>query len=174
MCDARCRPATQRLSAQERCTGRQLLARGAADTSWSAVFSGSPQRQGKMQTLLPAGFVSVDEIQDVLIVGFADRQFDTSRYLMLQRSLNPDDDAGVYFEHNNQACAAYGTVSRCLLSNGRVEMTVDDTTAKSLGTEPAFAIEFPYDQASLRRLQTGLERILGGTLCRFKTSGDCV
>jgi hypothetical protein len=111
-------------------------------------------------------------MQDALIVGFADRQFDTSRYLMLQRSLNPDDDAGVYLEHNNQTFSTYGIVSRCLLRNGRIEITVDGTTAKSLGTETSFAIEFPYDQASLRRLQTGLERILHGTLCRFETSGE--
>lgn len=122
-----------------------------------------------MQILLQAGFVSVDEIHDALIVGFADRQFDTSRYLMLQRSLNPNDDAGVYLEHNNQGCSTYGAVSRCLLGNGRIEITVDDATAKRLGTETSFAIEFPHDQASLRRLQTGLEQILDGTPCRFKT-----
>src|SRR4051794_4756778 len=100
-----------------------------------------------MQTLLHAGFVSVDEIQDALIVGFADRQFDTSRHLILQRSLNPDDDAGVYLEYNNQAFSAYGTVSQCLLCNGRIEMTVDDVTAKRLGTPTTFAIEFPHDLA---------------------------
>jgi hypothetical protein len=56
-------------------------------------------------------------------------------------------------------------VSRCLLSSARVVMTVDATTAKSLGTEATFAIELPDDQVLLRRLRTGLERVLAGTAC---------
>ena len=43
--------------------------------------------------------MSVDEIDGALVVGFADRQFDTSEYFMLQRGLDLDDDDGVYLEH---------------------------------------------------------------------------
>jgi hypothetical protein len=141
--------------------------RSKANASGVKYSLGSLHREEKMQMLLHAGFVSVDEINFALIVGFADRQFDTSRYLILQRSLNADNDEGVYLEHNNQACSAYGTVSRCLLSDGRIEMTVDDTTAHSLGTEVTFAIGLPDDPAVLHRLRTGLERILAGTACQI-------
>jgi hypothetical protein len=123
-----------------------------------------------MQNLLHAGFVSIDETQDTLIVGFADRQFDTSRYFMLQRARNPDDDAGVYLERDSQGCSVYGIVLQCVLFHGRVEMTVDAATAKSLGTEVTFAIEFPQDQALSRRLHQGLEKVLAGTSCTVKTS----
>jgi hypothetical protein len=122
-----------------------------------------------MQTLLHAGFISVEEIDGVLVVGFADRQFEFSRYLMLQRALNPHDDAGVYLEHTSQGCSAYGTVVRCLLSERRLELTVDASTAESLGTETSFAIEFSYDEALLRRLRQGLERMLAGTPCAVET-----
>ena len=123
-----------------------------------------------MQTLLKAGFVTVEESLGAFIVGFADRKFDTSQYFMLQPALDPAHDDGVYLERTSQAYATYGTVSSCLLCSGRIELTVDERTADDLGTEPTFAVEFSCDSASLHRLQAGLERIFSGTPCRLETS----
>jgi Immunity protein 10 len=120
-----------------------------------------------MQTLLQAGFVSIDEIDGALVVGFADRQYDTSQYFMFQRSLDPSDDDGVYLEHTDQAYGIYGQVTSCSLSSCRIELTVDERTAEHLETEGTFAIDFSCDHESLLRLQSGLERILSGTTCRF-------
>ncbi|SRR6266496_347957 len=120
-----------------------------------------------MQTLLQAGFASVDEIDGALIVGFADRPYETSEYFMFERSLDPSDDDGVYLEHTDQAYGIYGTVTSCVLSSGRIEVTVDDRTAEHLETETTFAIDFSCDHESLLRVQSGLERILSGTTCRF-------
>jgi Immunity protein 10 len=120
-----------------------------------------------MQVLLHAGFVSVDEMEGAVVVGFADRQFDTSDYFMLQRGLDPADDDGVYLEHTDQACGTYGSVASCSLSSGRIEITVDEVTAEHLGTEPAFAVEFSCDDATLRKIRTGLEKVFSGTGCRF-------
>ena len=103
----------------------------------------------KMQTLLRAEFVTVDEIAGALVVGFADRQADTSNYFMLQRGLGPGDDDGVYLEHTDQAYGTYGHISSCSLSEGRIEVTVDESTAGSLGTDTTFAVEFSCDRASL-------------------------
>jgi hypothetical protein len=46
-----------------------------------------------MHALFEAGFVSVDDIDGALVVGFADGELETTRYFMFQRSLDPDDDA---------------------------------------------------------------------------------
>jgi hypothetical protein len=121
-----------------------------------------------MQILLQAGFVSVDEIEGALVVGFADRRFDTSQYFMLQRSLDPDDDDGVYLEHTDQSYGTYGEVSSCCLSSDRIEVTVDQVTAAKLETEAAFAVELACDQATWRRLKTGLERVFSGTGCLLR------
>jgi hypothetical protein len=118
-----------------------------------------------------AGFVSVDEFGGALVVGFADRQFDTSEYLMLQRMLDPNDDDGVYLEHNDQGYGTNGKVLSCRLSQNRIEIEVDDVTAQRLRTEPAFAIEFSCDEASWRQLQTGVEQIFSGTDCQLQIPG---
>ena len=119
-----------------------------------------------VKTLLQAGFVSVDEIDETLIVGFADRQFDTSQYFMLQRSLDPDDDDGVYLEHTDQAYGSYAKVSSCILYGEHIELTVDRRAAKTLETDTNFAVEFKYDEAMRHRLAAGLQRIFAGTACR--------
>lgn len=125
-----------------------------------------------MQTLLKAGFVSVDEIDGTLVVGFADQQFNTSQYFILQRGLDPEDDDGVYLEHTDQAYGRYGTVLSCSLLPGRMEMTIDKSTAAGLRTAATFAVEFSCDLASLHRLQMGLERIFAGTGCLFNMIAD--
>jgi hypothetical protein len=121
-----------------------------------------------VQILLRAGFVSVDEVDGALVVGFADRQFETSEYFMLQRSLDPDDDDGVYLEHTDQSSGAYGHVASCSLSGDAIEVTVDDETAESLGTEPTFKVEFSCDPEVFVRLRAGLEQIFAGTGCRLQ------
>jgi hypothetical protein len=125
-----------------------------------------------MQILLHAGFVSVDECEGALVVGFADRQFTTSEYFMLQRSVDPADDDGVYLEHTDQAYGTYGKVLACSLSSNRIELAVDEETAEQLGTETSFTVEFSCDDASLVRIRSGLERIFSGTGCRFHMVGD--
>ena len=125
-----------------------------------------------MEALLKAGFESVDEIDGALVVGFADRQFDTSAYFMLQRGLDPVDDDGVYLEHTDQAYGTYVRVSSCALSRNRIELTVDEAAAEALETGTTFAVEFSGDQEVLSRLQKGLERVFSGTKCRLEVKGD--
>jgi hypothetical protein len=125
-----------------------------------------------MKALLRAGFVSVDEIDGALVVGFADRQFDTSAYFMLQRRLNPGDDDGVYLEHTDQAHGAYARVSLCAIWRNRIELSVDETAADALEAETTFAVEFSGDRELLSRLRKGLERVFSGTDCRLELNGD--
>ena len=124
-----------------------------------------------MQNILHAGFVSVDEIDGALVVGFADQQYDTKAYFMLQRGLEQHDDEGVYLEHTDQAHGAYGEVMVCLLSGNRIELSVDEVTAKELEVEATFAVEFLCDEPSLNRLELGLKRVFRGTDCRFEKVG---
>lgn len=121
----------------------------------------------EMEILVQAGFVSVDEIDGALIVGFADREFETSGYFMLQRSLDPDDDGRVYLEHTDQAYGSYASVSSCSLSRSRLELTVDDTAAERLDTECTFAVGFSCDDTAFGRVRSGLVRVFSGTDCRL-------
>jgi len=123
-----------------------------------------------MQTLLHAGFVSIDEIAGALVVGFADQQFGTSQYVLLQRMLDLNDDDGVYIERNDQVYGTNAQVSTCLLSRDRIELTVDDMTARKLGAEVSFAIEFSCDEQKWQRLSVELGRIFSGTECAVQVA----
>lgn len=123
-----------------------------------------------MQTLLHAGFVSIDEIAGALVVGFADQQFGTSQYVLLQRMLDPNDDDGVYLERDDQVYGTNAQVSTCLLSRDRIELTVDDMTARKLGAEVSFAIEFSCDEQKWQRLSVELGRIFSGTECAVQVA----
>jgi len=123
-----------------------------------------------MQTLLHAGFVSIDEIAGALVVGFADQQFGTSQYVLLQRMLDPNDDDGVYLERDDQVYGTNAQVSTCLLSRDRIELTVDDMTARKLGAEVSFAIEFSCDEEKWQRLSVELGRIFSGTECAVQVA----
>ncbi len=123
-----------------------------------------------MKILFQAGFVSIDEIDETLIIGFADQQFETSQYFMLQRSLDADDDDGIYLEHTDQAYGSYAENFSCVLGNGRIQLTVDRKTAKNLKTDTTFVIEFACDESLLRRLAAGLQRIFSGTSGRLQVN----
>lgn len=122
------------------------------------------------QALLQAGIVSIDEVEGALVVGFAERQHGGSRYLMMQRSLDLDDDDGVYLENSDPSYGAFGRVSRCVLSPDRVELTIDPETADSLGTDATIAVEITCDEALFRRLRAAVERVLAGTDCQLQVT----
>lgn len=115
--------------------------------------------------ILDLEFVSVSEIHGALVVGFADRQFETTRYFMLQRSLAPDDDDGVYAERDGQQYSAYGSVQACTLTRHRIDLMLDVTLAEAVDMPRSFAIRFRCTDATFEALRAGLPRIFSGTAC---------
>src|SRR5262245_13226160 len=118
-----------------------------------------------MQHLFHAGFVFVDEVEFAFVVGFADQEFDTTDYFQLQRALNPVDDPGwgPHSGRGGQHQGAYVWIISCVWSAGRIEFTIDESTATAIGTPPSFAVKFSYDEALLHRLYAGLQRMFRGT-----------
>src|SRR4051794_10721668 len=87
---------------------------------------------GRMSTVIDLNFVFVSEADDALVVGFADHEFETSRYVMFQRSLDPDEDDGVYAERDGQQYCAYGRVESCTLSRDQVNFVLSQPLADAL------------------------------------------
>jgi hypothetical protein len=115
--------------------------------------------------VLELHFVSVSEIDDALVIGFADQEFETTQYLLLQRSLDPHDDDGVYVERDGQQYSGYGTVDACTLARHQIDFTLDRALADALAIPQSFAIKFRCTDAAFEELRAGLPRIFAGTAC---------
>jgi Immunity protein 10 len=110
-------------------------------------------------------FVSVNEIDDALVVGFADHQFETTRYVMFQRSLDRNDDDGVYVERDGQQFSAYGTVNSCTLTRHQINLSLDALLAEAVDMPSSFAIRFSCTDVVFEDLRAALPRIFSGTKC---------
>jgi hypothetical protein len=83
-----------------------------------------------MQKVLKANFLygGVDEDSDVLMVGFADDEFDTKEYILLQKTLVPgqkDKELGldkVHIEYNDQSRSTYAGILNIVMYNDGIEI----------------------------------------------------
>ncbi len=123
-----------------------------------------------MTTILNAGFVYGSEDEDVIIVGFADQEYDTRRYVLLQRSKHVSAEeellghGEVHIAINDERCSAYGAVERIILSESQVTIELDKDAAGSLGVNEKIAICFFKEAVDLLRLEADLK-----SLCSYRT-----
>ena len=122
---------------------------------------------GPVSTVVDLSFVSVSEIDGALVVGFADREFETTKYVMFQRSLDPDDDDGVYAERDGQQYSAYGLVESCTLSRDQVRFVLSQALAHALEIPTALSIRFHCGDDVYLVLRRGLGRLFAGTGCNL-------
>lgn len=120
---------------------------------------------GKVSPALQLDFAAVTEADDTLIVGFADQQFETTSYFMLQRALTPSDGDQVYLERDGQQYCGYGTVHRCTLTRFQLELEIEDSLADALDFPDAFVVRFKCGDAVFEQLRAALPRIFSGTPC---------
>ncbi|NLF15080.1 MAG: hypothetical protein GX597_25090 [Anaerolineaceae bacterium] len=83
-----------------------------------------------MTAFLDAKFVYTQSNNESVMVGFADDQFNTTEYILLQRMLDPLQEGNnsqqedVYIEINEQKYGAYGGVRSIVLSADLVVISV--------------------------------------------------
>ena len=120
---------------------------------------------GRMSTVICLNFVSVSEVDGALVIGFADHEFETTRYVMFQRSLDPDDDDGVYAERDGQQYSAYGRVESCALGRDQVSFVLSQTLAAALDIPPELSVHFDCGDDTFDSLRIGLGKLFAGTDC---------
>jgi hypothetical protein len=104
------------------------------------------------------------------LVGFADQEFDTKLYLMLQRAFEYDEQdvaSGMdtyHVEWCGQEHSGYGGISKAVLYPSRLEVTFQPQMAEELGGVSRLEIDFEMVPASQRTLRKALEVV-------FKDSG---
>lgn len=103
-----------------------------------------------MTTKFKANFLyaQVDE-NDVIMVGFADDEFETKDYILFQKSLVSDEQDKkmgfdkVHITFCDQTQSVYGNILRFVLKKGLVEVNIDSKTANEISTDERIEIAFP-------------------------------
>ena len=119
--------------------------------------------------LFHANCVAVVDDELSRIVGFADRQYDTKRYLQFQLSRESDtqDQAlgldTYYVEKDDQSNCCYGGVESIDLHKNTITLKLDDVSSRRLGLDKVVLITFDADDKTLGELRRGLATIFSGT-----------
>jgi hypothetical protein len=111
----------------------------------------------KMATKLISNFVFACIEDDVIMVGFADDEFNTKEHLLLQKALEFDEQDialghdKVHITYFDELYSSYGGIVKLELKNNIVEIQIDKDTAKKLNTEEQLEISLPeaYDRTNL-------------------------
>jgi hypothetical protein len=123
-----------------------------------------------MTTQLKVDFLyaQVDNDIDVIMVGFADDEYDTNEYILLQKSLVVDEQDmeygfnKVHITYNNEEYSSYGGIKRLKITNGIVDIHLDQRTAKILDTDAHIQIKFPKDYSRLQEIKHYLKQMFEG------------
>jgi hypothetical protein len=119
-----------------------------------------------MSPTFHATCVSIEDTEVCLQVGFADREFDTTEYLTLQRGHDEQDKrlglAKVYIERNDQGNSMYGGVEHCELLPGRIRLRFDENGAKVMHGLREMEITFVASSEKLSALSAALRRCFEG------------
>lgn len=120
-----------------------------------------------MSMVVNLNFVSVSEVDGALVVGFADHEFETTRYVLFQRSLDPDDQDGVYAERDGQQYSAYGRVEVCTLGRDQIDIVLSQPLADALDVPPGFSIRFACSDDVHDSLRACVRKLFAGTDCKL-------
>lgn len=117
-----------------------------------------------------AASVAAQEADESYLVGFADSRTQPQEFIILQRSIQSDDDEpDMYFlEINGQECSGYGGIRRATLDKNTftLELAEDNDYAHGLA-----AVSITYDAQDVTPdLKHYLALVFQGTDCEFTTS----
>jgi Immunity protein 10 len=111
-----------------------------------------------MATVLDAGYVYSSDDGEVVMAGFADQQYGTKRYVLLQRgktvsaqerALGQDQ---VHMTVDDQDRSTYGGIRTAELERDIVKINLDQRCAQQLGTEEEIVIRFAATDAQRAEL----------------------
>ena len=123
------------------------------------------RRDSIMPTTFDAHHIAISHEDTFLLVGFADQEFDTQVYLMLQRAYEFDEQDHalgmdtVYIERDDQSQSTYGGIERVTLTPRALSLTLSTETANALGSETDLCIAITPNATELRALHAGLHQL---------------
>ncbi|HEX6396047.1 MAG TPA: Imm10 family immunity protein [Steroidobacteraceae bacterium] len=112
--------------------------------------------------------ITIEDTGVSLQVGFADREFETTDYLLFQRGHAFDERdkrlglANVYVERNDQRDGMYGGIARCELLPGKIRVLFDDKGSKVMHGLTEMEITFTASAEKISALSNALRRCFDG------------
>jgi hypothetical protein len=123
------------------------------------------------ETLFHANCIAVEDSDESCLVGFADQEYDTQRYLQLQRAhVNDAQDQALgldtyYVERDDQRNSCYGGIECCDLHADKIRLSFSDAGSRSLNLREPMRISFDIDEEKLNAVRILLATIFSGTQC---------
>jgi immunity protein 10 of polymorphic toxin system len=112
-----------------------------------------------------ASYIYSDDDGDVVTVGFADQQYDTQIYILLQRTLHPSKQ-DLNFGHDNvhimvceQSRAKYGGVEQIELHSNQLIITLSADTAKEVKTKCKISVDISAAEVDFSLLKNNLRNV---------------
>ena len=111
----------------------------------------------------------------VAMLGFADDEFNTTQYLLLQRTLEPDQQDcalghdWVHIQLNERS--AYGTVEEAQLQKDSVVLRLDDATAATVSDGENIEITFDVPTTKIKDLAEQFGLLIGQERVRTTRNG---
>ena len=122
-------------------------------------------------TSFHANCVAIEDHEEFCLVGFAEQEFGTTRYLQFQRSHvnDPQDQAlemdTYYVERDDQRNSCYGGIERCDLYADLIMFSFNDVGTRNLDLMGPMRISYDIDEKTLKDLRDRLESVFAGTTC---------
>jgi hypothetical protein len=113
-----------------------------------------------------AKFVSFQNEDGIVVVGFADDEFQTTQYVLLQRTLEPDEQDRklghdkVHVELDSQNRSGYGGIERIQMEGSALRFALNAKGSKFLGT-PAISINLDDANVDYGTLKEYLSVVAG-------------
>ncbi|KUP20448.1 Imm10 family immunity protein [Paenibacillus sp. DMB5] len=100
-------------------------------------------------------YAQADDENDVLMIGFADDQYEPQEYILLQKTLHPDEqDLALGFDkihitYNDESQSQYGGIEKVLLKPDSIEISLDEEAVEALDCEEA-VVRVNFDPGALK------------------------
>ncbi|OMF92030.1 Imm10 family immunity protein [Paenibacillus sp. FSL R7-0273] len=116
-------------------------------------------------------YAQADDENDVLMIGFADDQYEPEEYILLQQTMHPDEqdlELGfdkIHITYNDESQSQYGGIEKVLLKPGSIEISLDEEAVEALDCESAVVrINFDPEMLNLDERRVYFEQMFGELL----------
>lgn len=109
--------------------------------------------------------ISISEEYGVIVVGLVDDESSPSQYVLLQRTLCPDEqdrELGhdrVHLQVNSESKSGYVDVEEAVLSRERLSLRFNQETAKIIGIDDAIEIRLAAPDMQLTDLEAACRKL---------------
>jgi hypothetical protein len=114
-----------------------------------------------------AGFVHLQQDEFVAMVGLADDEFDTTQYIIIQRTLQASEQDralkqdGVHLEVCDQIRSRYGGLRSVCVASDNVTFSFDDAAASDLQVAPQLVVGIGNADIDRGLLKSTLQKVCG-------------